>query len=120
MVNRYDRLIGVGFDKILKDLELAQWANETNWEFRKRAFPILWEHFGKEHNTLAMEFLMLLPEGHWSDMDKVRFLGLDLRNPSTEALKKFAQGFSVDPVEFRKKRPAITDGTAQEIIALTE
>ena len=117
MTRQYSRISGMDFDSTLEQLGLTRQASETNWQFRKRAFPILWEHFGNEHDTLAMEFLLLLPQGEWSEMDMTRFMMLRMSNPSKKDLEKFARGFSMDPLEFRKARPAKTDWIANEIIA---
>jgi len=117
MAHQYGRICGIGFDAILERLGLVRQANETNWQFRNRAFPILWEHLGDEHDTLAMEFLLLLPQGEWSELDITRFEMLRMGNPSKKDLEKFARGFSMDPLEFRKARPAKTDWVANEIIA---
>ena len=116
MTHKYARICGTGFDAILDRLGLVQQAGETNWQFRKRAFPTLWEHFGNEHDTLAMEFLLLLPQGEWSESDMTRFMMLRTSNPSKKDLEKFARGFSMDPFEFRKARPAKTDWIAREIL----
>ncbi|MDP3785063.1 MAG: hypothetical protein Q8R12_03235 [bacterium] len=119
MAHQYGRICGMGFDTILEQLGLVRQTNETNWQFRKRAFPTLWEHLGNEHDTLAMEFLLLLPQGEWSEPDITRFMMLSMSNPSKKDLEKFARGFSIDPLEFRKARPAKTDWIANEIIAAT-
>ena len=49
-----------------------------------------------------MEFLLLLPQGEWSELDMTRFMMLRMGNPSKKDLEKFAKGFSMDPLEFRK------------------
>jgi len=116
MAHLYGRICGTGFDVILERLNLVRQTNETNWQFRKRAFPILWKHLGNEHDTLAMEFLLLLPQGEWSELDMTRYMMLSMNNPSEKDLEKFARGFSCDPLEFRKTRPAKTDWIANEII----
>lgn len=115
MAHKYGRICGMGFDAILDRLGLVQQSGETNWQFRKRAFPMLWEHLGNEHDTLAMEFLLLLPQGEWSEPDMTRFMMLRMSNPSRKELEKFARGFSVDPLEFRRTYPAKTDWIAQQI-----
>lgn len=120
MAHLYGRICGMGFDAILAQLGLVRQTNETNWQFRKRAFPTLWEHLGNEHDTLAMEFLLLLPQGEWSEDDMARFLMLRMDNPSKKDLEKFAREFSRDPLEFRRARPANTDWVAREIITATE
>ena len=117
MAHRYGRICGVGLDAILEQLGLVRQMNKTNWQFRKRAFPILREHLGNDHDTLAMEFLLLLPQGEWSEPGMTRFMMLRMSNPSKEHLEKFAREFSVDPLEFRRMHPAKTDWIANEIIA---
>lgn len=119
MAYKYSRICGVGFDTILDRLGLVQQSNETNWQFRKRAFPTLWENFGNEHDTLAMEFLLLLSQEEWSEFDMTRFMILRMSSPSKKDLEKFAQGFSMDPVEFRNKtNPMRTDWIAQIIVSV--
>ena len=89
-------------DAILQRLDLHQKENESDWDFRKRAFPALWKYFTKgDHTTVAMEFLFFLDSDGWSGLDEARYMRLFFSSPDINDLEKFIEGFSCDPVEFR-------------------
>ena len=140
MAQLYSRLSGMGMDQVLEKLGLVRKPEETNWEFRKRAFPTLWNHYWPEHDSLAVEFLMLLPQDYWTEQDMTRYMFLRMEqaklrggydkkrlSPQTEAkvlreLSRFAKGFFTDPFEYRKQgmfglKPAPTDRIAEKILA---
>lgn len=111
----YDELLGDEFSSYLKVLGLTPKTLETSWEFRQRAFPIIW----KNSPRLAMSFLILLRHIDWLKENKARYLSLVSANPSKEKLEKFVKKFSSDPVVMRNYR-AVTDWMVKNIIRGTE
>jgi hypothetical protein len=87
----------------LKEYGFTRQNGESDWNFRKRVFPDL---FNKVGGDRAMEFLQGSSAAEWDEMDKMLYLILVSENkdkPDRNALVKFAKGFAADPLEMRER-----------------
>ena len=91
---------GASLDARLKEYGFTRNNGESDWEFRKRVFPDLYE-MDKDR---ALEFLMGASAAEWDDMDKFLVLAFATEKRSDRhSLIRFATGFAADPVEMRKR-----------------
>lgn len=83
----------------LQEYGFARKNGESDWDFRKRIFPDL---FQKVPDGRALEFLFGSSAAEWNEMDKLLVLVLmEKGKPSYNELVKFAKGFGWDPSETR-------------------
>lgn len=84
----------------LKEYGYSRNQGESDWDFRKRVFPDLYQ----QDPDRALEFLMGSSAADWNDMEKILVLALASKGvPSHQELVKFAEGFTADPLEMWKK-----------------
>lgn len=89
----------------LKEYGFTRNPGESDWNFRKRVFPDMFE---KDFDR-AMEFLMGGSAAEWNDMDKFLCISLFSKGkPDHRELVKFAKGFGGDPLEMRERRQMAT------------
>lgn len=87
----------------LKEYGFTRQNGESDWNFRKRVFPDLFEMDGDR----AMEFLQGGSAAEWDEIDKFLYLALVSKGkPNRHELVKFAKDFAADPLEMREKRKA--------------
>jgi len=92
---------GASLDARLKEYGFTRKEEESDWDFRKRIFPDLYE-IDKDR---ALEFLMGASTAEWDEMDKMLVMAFAMENRSDrQSLIKFARGFADDPIRMRKRK----------------
>lgn len=85
----------------LKEYGYSRREGESDWDFRKRIFPDLYQR----DPDRAMEFLIGGSAAEWDEINKVLCLGfLSKGKPSQQELVDFAEGFTDDPLVMREQR----------------
>jgi hypothetical protein len=94
--------VGSNLDALLAFFDLKRDTDESDWTFRKRAFPQI---FFKDE-LLAIECLLGTIQEEWSDVqlllagDVAFLLPREGEDPSHAELVKFVRGFRLDPRGF--------------------
>jgi len=96
---------GEGLTLRLKEYGYDRKRGESDWDFRKRVFPDLYQ----KDPSRALEFLMGDSAAEWGETEVFFCSCLTLTTkgqPSRYDLVKFADGFADDPIKMREKRQA--------------
>jgi len=84
----------------LKEYGFTRREGESDWEFRQRIFPDLYQKSPDQ----AMEFLMGASATEWNDLDKMLCLNFMTEKTKDQSrLKWFAEGFAADPIVMRER-----------------
>lgn len=86
----------------LKEYGITRNNGESDWNFRKRIFP---DMFNKDADR-AMEFLMGCSAAEWDSMDRLLYMALvkNGNKPGRGALVRFANGFHHDPLKRKEEQ----------------
>ncbi len=99
-VKRYDPYAGDALDKNFSGLGMPRLAGESDWEYRKRMFPSLYQKSGRS-TAVSILFGCSITELSEEDKTVYRYLSFD---PKRGELVSFAKGFPEDPKEYREKK----------------
>ena len=89
---------GENLELRLKEYGFERRDGENDWSLRKRTFPDLY----LKNPEMATNFLFGANTSEWGELDNFLYLAFLMENDtSRKNLKKFAEGFAVDPVLMR-------------------
>jgi len=97
------RFKGRNLDLFLVELGFERKPGESDWNFRKRIFPELWQ---QSRDNALMVLFGGYPLTDFNEIDQLLAMDLMMRNPGPAELAKFADGFAGDPLAHREKYPA--------------
>jgi len=94
-----DMFKGENLDLRLKQFGLERLPGESDWNFRKRIFPDLYEDVDHEEAVMVLFGATI---ADLTELDALLMMTLTMEDTSRSGLIKFAEGFATDPIEMRE------------------